>query len=64
MYHVWFIVEEHHFHEDEWYFPVFKKYVPECTPELEKFSADHQKLIETLHDLEKLVGPKRKVPRC
>lgn len=61
MYHTFIILEEHHFHEDEWYFPAWKKYAPEVTDELDKFSADHRKLDQIFKDMEALVGPKRKV---
>lgn len=61
MYHVFLIIEEHHFHEEEWFFPAWRKYAPEVMAQVDKFCDDHKTLVKVLHELETIVGPKRVV---
>jgi iron-sulfur cluster repair protein YtfE (RIC family) len=58
IHHVWIIIEEHHWHEENLIFPVVKQKAPAALQAIEGFEKDHVHLVDLLHQLDTRVHEK------
>jgi len=58
IYHVYVLLEEHHWGEENIWFPLVTKHLPEVEEDINSFVTDHKKFVEDLKKLHELLKGK------